>query len=242
MATVLIADDEEDVLDLVELHLKREGLEVVRATNGLEAVRLAKEARPDLLVLDIMMPGMDGVAVLKRLRQKDSTRHLPVIMLTARSQQGDKVQGLESGADDYVTKPFSPRELVLRITGLLRRSSTVRTVSELVTGPFQLDFRNLRFMIKGDPVDLTTTEFRLVAALLEPPDMIHQRSSLLSQVWGYSDEVHTRTLDTHMKRLREKLGPYDRCIETVRGVGYRFRLPDEGSGSADPPSPGHPSA
>ncbi len=234
MATVLIADDEEDVLDLVELHLKREGLEVVRAANGLEAVRLAKDARPDLVVLDIMMPGMDGVAVLKRLRQKDSTRHLPVIMLTARSQQGDRIQGLESGADDYLTKPFSPRELVLRITGLLRRSNSVRTVSELRIGPFQFDFRHLKFLVHGEPVDLTTTEFRLVAMLLETPAMTHPRSSLLREVWGYSDEVHTRTLDTHMKRLREKLGAYHRCIETVRGVGYRFRLPEEESTSTEP--------
>lgn len=228
MPSVLIADDEPDVVDLVEFHLQRDGFDVLRAADGLQAVKLVKEHKPDLVVLDIMMPGLDGVGVLKKLRQGNSTRHLPVIMLTARSQMGDRITGLEAGADDYLTKPFSPRELVLRITGLLKRVNTVRTVAQLTVGPFDLDFRNLKFVANGQEIDLTTTEFRLLAMLLEAPGAIHRRSDLLREVWGYSDEVHTRTLDTHMKRLREKLAPWDSCIETIRGVGYRFVL-DEAS-------------
>ena len=224
MAKVLVVDDERDILDLVVLNMERAGIEAVTADDGLAAVKRAKKEVPDLIILDLMMPGLDGFGVFKELRRDARTRAIPVIMLTAKGQQGDKIGGLELGADDYVTKPFSPRELVLRAQNLLKRSKKVASQAEKRVGKFQIDFKNLKIYLEDEPLELTTTEFKLLSILIENVDMTQKRDELLREVWGYSEEVHTRTLDTHVKRLREKLGTAADCLETVRGEGYRLTL------------------
>lgn len=230
MAKILIVDDEQDLLQLISLNLQRQGYETKTAADGLTALKMAQRDVPDLIILDIMLPGMDGVQVFKRLRKEARTRRIPVILLTARSQQADKNAGLELGADDYVTKPFSPKELVLRVANLLRRSNEVRTVSEIVIPPFHLDLKDLKLYVEGAALELTSTEFKLMSILMENAGRVHRRADLLSEVWGYGDHVHTRTLDTHVKRLREKLGGHGEQIHTVRGVGYSFLAP----GQAEP--------
>lgn len=222
MAKILIVDDEQDILQLISLNLQRQGYETESVADGLTALKVAQRDIPDLILLDIMLPGMDGVQVFKRLRKEVRTRRIPVILLTARSQQADKIAGLELGADDYITKPFSPKELVLRVTNLLRRTNEVRAVSEILLPPFHLDIRNLKLYVDGTVLELTSTEFKLISILMENAGRVHRRADLLSEVWGYSDEVHTRTLDTHIKRLREKLGKHGGHICTLRGVGYSF--------------------
>jgi len=229
MSKILVVDDEPDISELVTLHLVREGHECACLTNGLDVLPYVIEHQPDLVVLDLMLPGQDGVTIFKRLRADSRCRTIPVIMLTARAQMSDRISGLELGADDYLTKPFSPRELALRIAAVLRRTKRVQHVSEVKTGRFLLDRKNMKAFLDGSPVDLTTTEFKLLAMLLENDKAVHTRSELLREVWGYSDEVATRTLDTHIKRLREKLGDAGRHITTVRGTGYQFStlLPED---------------
>lgn len=222
MSKILVVDDEKDIVDLVTLHLQREGHEVTAVGNGLAVVPAAVQYEPDLIVLDLMLPGLDGVQVHRRLRSDSRTRHIPVVMLTARSQTNDRIAGLEGGADDYLTKPFSPRELMLRIGAVLRRSKKVVTLAEHRIGDFRLDRKNMTLSINDMMVDLTITELKLITALMENPDVIHSRSELLNVVWGYADDSQSRTLDTHIKRLREKLGDHGRHIGTVRGQGYLF--------------------
>jgi len=228
MSKILVVDDEPDISELVALHLARDGHECVCLTNGLEVFPYVTSHQPDLIVLDLMLPGQDGLTVFKRLRADSRSRTTPVIILTARAQMSDRISGLELGADDYLTKPFSPRELALRISAVLRRTQRVQAVSEVKTGRFLLDRKNMKLFLDDAPVDLTTTEFKLLATLMENDKAVHTRSELLREVWGYSDEVATRTLDTHVKRLREKLGDAGRHIVTVRGTGYQFcvALPD----------------
>ena len=222
MSKILVVDDEPDISELVALHLARDGHECVCLTNGLEVFPYVTAHQPDLIVLDLMLPGQDGLTVFKRLRADSRSRTTPVIILTARAQMSDRISGLELGADDYLTKPFSPRELALRISAVLRRTQRVQAVSEVKTGRFLLDRKNMKLFLDDAPVDLTTTEFKLLATLMENDKAVHTRSELLREVWGYSDEVATRTLDTHVKRLREKLGDAGRHIATVRGTGYQF--------------------
>ncbi|MEN3941846.1 response regulator transcription factor [Prosthecobacter sp. SYSU 5D2] len=232
MSKILVVDDEPDISELITLHLMREGHECVCITNGLQVMNAIIEQEPDLVVLDIMLPGQDGVTVFKRIRADSRTRSVPVIMLTARAQVTDKINGLELGADDYLTKPFSPRELSLRISAILRRTKKVTHVSEVKMGAFLLDRKNMKFFHNGQSIDLTTTEFKLLAVLLENVAAVHTRAELLREVWGYSDDVATRTLDTHIKRLREKLGEAGRHIITVRGTGYQF-IPDASAVAAN---------
>ncbi len=232
MSKILVVDDEPDISELITLHLMREGHECVCITNGLQVMNAVIDHSPDLVVLDIMLPGQDGVSAFKRLRADSRTRSVPVIMLTARAQVSDKINGLELGADDYLTKPFSPRELSLRIGAILRRTKKVTHVSEVKTGAFLLDRKNMKVFYNDQPIELTTTEFKLLAVLLENVAAVHVRADLLREVWGYSDEVATRTLDTHIKRLREKLGDAGRHIVTVRGIGYQF-IPDAAGIAAD---------
>lgn len=222
MSNILIVDDEPDISDLVSLHLSRDGHVCTCLTNGLEVLPWVIDNQPDLVVLDLMLPGLDGFNVFKRLRADSRCRTIPVIILTARSQMSDRITGLELGADDYLTKPFSPRELALRISAVLRRTQRIQHVSEVKTGRFLLDRKNMKVFLDGSPLDLTTTEFKLLATLMENEKAVHTRSELLREVWGYNDEVATRTLDTHIKRLREKLGEAGRHIATVRGIGYQF--------------------
>ena len=220
---VLIAEDESDIRDLISFNLEQEQMKTLLAKDGVEAFEIAKEKSPDLIVLDLMLPRMDGVTVFKELRQDSRTRDIPVIMLTAKAQLDDVITGLEMGADDYLTKPFSPKELVLRIKALLRRINTTTANSTISSGKFRLDKNTLHCFVSGEQVDLTPTEFKLLLLLVEREGTVQNRVDLLREVWGYRNTVNSRTLDTHIKRLREKLGDLSRCIETVRGVGYQYR-------------------
>ncbi|MBL9132044.1 MAG: response regulator transcription factor [Verrucomicrobiaceae bacterium] len=236
MSKIMIVEDEADIAEMISLHLAREGHESISVTNGLQALPVAIEQQPDIIVLDLMLPGLDGLSVYRRLRADTRTAGIPVIILTAKAQVTDKIAGLELGVDDYLTKPFSPRELFLRISAILRRTKKVVLVSELRRGPFALDRKNLKLFLHGQPLDLTTTEFKLLTTLMENDEAVHTRADLLREVWGYSGDVATRTLDTHVKRLREKLGDDGRCIVTVRGTGFQFKVdateqPDEVSGN-----------
>ena len=188
--------------------------------TGLQGLELALKEEPDLIVLDLMLPGKDGYSVFKELRRDSRTNSTPVIMLTARAQTEDRIQGLEAGADDYLTKPFSPKELVLRVQSVLRRSEATPGAVEFKVGPLKFDKNNLKFYLAESPVELTATEFKLLVYLAERAGQPQSRHDLLRTVWGYSDEVNSRTLDTHMKRLRQKLGNSAEMVETVRGVGY----------------------
>lgn len=224
MHTILVVEDEEDIADLVAFNLRRNEFQVELAHDGIQGLAKAKEVKPDLIVLDVMMPGLDGFRVFKELRKDKSMRTIPIIMLTARGQTEDRIQGLELGAEDYMTKPFSPKELVLRIRNLLKRSTRKISGNELVCGPFRFVKNALQFFLDDQQVDLTSTEFKLLLYLCERQNASQDRHTLLMDVMGYSSEVHSRTLDTHMKRLRKKLGAHADIVETVRGVGYQVKL------------------
>lgn len=224
MPTILIVDDEEDIRELIAVTLLREEeYRIVEASNGLEALKQAKNARPDVIILDLMLPEMDGSTVFKNLREDPRTKSTPVIMLTAKGRLEEKIAGLELGADDYLPKPFSPKELMLRVRNLLRRTNPHQGSSVVESGPFSLDKNALKLHLEGRAIDLTATEFKLLLSMIESPGVTQERGDLLKTVWGYSDLIQTRTLDTHIKRLREKLGNHGNSIETVRGVGYRFQ-------------------
>lgn len=227
MHTVLAVDDEADILELVTFNLERNQFKVLTADNGLTAVQMAKEHVPDVIVLDLMLPGLDGFGVYKELRADPRTAAIPVLMLTAKGEVNDRISGLELGADDYVTKPFSPRELMLRVRALLKRSRKTTADATLKAGPFLLERNSLKLFLAGQPVDLTATEFKLLRILIEAGGEILERDVLLRDVWGYSDTMLTRTLDTHIKRLREKLGKYANCIVTARSIGYKFSVNPE---------------
>ncbi len=222
MHTVLVVDDETDILELVAFNLERQQFHVLTADNGISAVQIAKEKLPDIIVLDLMLPGMDGFSVFKELRADPRTSGIPVLMLTAKGEVNDRISGLELGADDYVTKPFSPKELMLRVKALLKRTRKVTVDASIKVGDFLLERNSLKLFLAGQPVDLTATEFKLLRLLVEAQGEVQERDVLLREVWGYSDTMLTRTLDTHVKRLREKLGKHAECIQTSRGVGYRF--------------------
>tara|TARA_B110000305_G_C19289831_1_gene563612 strand:+ start:336 stop:1016 length:681 start_codon:yes stop_codon:yes gene_type:complete len=223
MPTILIVDDEEDIRDLISMNLHREkDYTVIEAADGLEALTAAKEQSPDLIVLDLMLPGMDGLNVCKNLKEGTKTKSIPVIMLTAKGRLEERIDGLALGADDYLSKPFSPKELMLRIRNLLRRSNSNQGSDAIAIGPFTLDKNVLKLALEGEEIDLTSTEFKLLLCLIESPGVTQERADLLKRVWGYNDMIQTRTLDTHIKRLREKLGDYGPMIETSRGIGYRF--------------------
>lgn len=224
MNTVLIVDDEPDVCDLVSFNLQRAGLKTIIAGDGLRGLEMAREHQPDAIVLDRMLPGLDGFNVFKELRLDSRTKRIPILMLTARAQLDDIIAGLELGADDYLTKPFSPKELVLRVHALIRRSkNNTAGPSDVRSGKFHLDRNTMHFFLDGRQIELTLTEFKLLILLIEREGTPQLRDDLLREVWGYRDAAQTRTLDTHIKRLREKIGSYAACIETVRGVGYAFR-------------------
>jgi two-component system phosphate regulon response regulator PhoB len=214
------------VRDLVAFNLQRNGMATIFAKDGIEAVEVATAEIPDLIVLDLMLPGRSGFQVFKELRLDSRTKSIPVLMLTAKAQLDDVIAGLELGADDYLTKPFSPKEMVLRVKALLKRSKTSVAKSNLVCGPYHLDKNNQHVFIDGERVDLTPTEFKLLLLLLERAGQAQTRDDLLREVWGYRDSTNSRTLDTHIKRLREKIGAHASEIETVRGIGYQIVLAD----------------
>ncbi|MES2201073.1 MAG: response regulator transcription factor [candidate division FCPU426 bacterium] len=225
---ILVVDDEKDIVDLLVYNLERAGLGVLKAYDGETALRKATTESPDLAVLDVMLPGMDGWELLRRLRQDKKTAVMPVIMLTARGDETDKVLGLELGADDYLTKPFSPKELVARVRALLRRSRPVPDG----TAKARLEFSDLEIdpesfgvrygkAVKKEAV-LTAKEFQLLYYLASRPGRVVTREVLLDDIWDMDSEVETRTVDVHMRRLREKLGPSAAHLQTLRGVGYKF--------------------
>jgi len=220
---ILVVDDEPDLLELVRFNLDRAGYRVETAASGEEALASLRRSIPDLLVLDLMLPDLSGEEVCRRLRADPRLASLPVIMLTAKSEEVDRVVGFELGADDYVTKPFSPRELVLRVNALLRRSyEAAASPSPLERGPLRLDPERHRCAVQGEEVDLTAKEFQLLEVLMRRPGRVMTREKLLDEVWGSDIAVTSRTIDTHLKRLREKLGVAAELIQTVRGLGYRF--------------------
>jgi phosphate regulon transcriptional regulator PhoB len=221
--TVLVVDDERDIVELVRHHLLQAGYRVVSASDGRQAVDVALRERPDLIVLDLMLPVLPGAEVARMLKQNEKTRGVPIVMLTARGEEVDRIVGLELGADDYVVKPFSPRELVLRVQAILRRDGQEPPEERIVYDPLVIDLGAHSVRLKGKEITLTATEFRLLHRLAKRPGRAFSRDQLLSEVWGYGGEVETRTVDTHMKRLRAKLGSVGEWIQTVRGVGYRFQ-------------------
>ncbi|MCF7668174.1 MAG: response regulator transcription factor [Verrucomicrobia bacterium] len=222
--TILIVDDEPDALELIDFNIRAAGYSVISADDGEDALKKAREHLPDLIVLDLMLPEMDGLEVCKILRRDKKTIHIPVIMLTAKAAEIDRVLGLELGADDYITKPFSPRELVLRIKKLLNRSATEREPEEEIRiGNLKIDLPRHEVIVKDKEIELTATEFKLLSLLAQRRGRVQSRDQLLQDVWGYDRIIETRTVDTHMRRLREKLGESARHIDTVRGIGYRFR-------------------
>lgn len=226
--TILVVDDEADVVDLVRYHLNRAGFDVDVASSGMAALNAARQRRPDAIVLDIMLPQMSGTEVLQKLRREIDTAKIPVLMLTAKGLLSDRIAGLELGVDDYITKPFSPRELVLRIQNLLRRIRDTQTAAILEVDGFRLNKSNFEITVQGKRLDLTTTEFKLLTTLVERRGRTLSRETLLQDVWGYENAIDTRTVDTHVRRLREKLGRAASRIVTVRGEGYRF-LPQQTS-------------
>ncbi len=221
--TVLIVDDEQDVLDMLAFSLQKAGFKAVTACDGAAALQKARDHLPVLIILDLMLPKVDGIEVCKQLKADGKTASIPVIMLTAKAEEVDRIVGLELGADDYVTKPFSPRELVLRIKSIMRRAGgKAKTGEALKVGDLFVDIAKHEARFKGKPVDLTATEFKLLVTLMERRGRVQTRDRLLTDVWGYESEMDTRTVDTHVRRLREKLGSAAEYVETVRGVGYRF--------------------
>jgi phosphate regulon transcriptional regulator PhoB len=224
LAKVLVIDDEKDIVSLLRYHLEKSGFQCLEGMDGSAALRLVREHHPDLLILDLMLPGMDGLEICRQLRQDITTARLPILMLTAKAEEVDRVVGLEVGADDYVVKPFSPRELVARVRAILRRAHEPVELSAKRIGELEVDESRHSVAVQGTPVELTAKEFGLLCALMRANGRVLNREQLLEGVWGYADaaEIESRTVDVHIRRLREKLGPEAKRIVTVKGVGYRF--------------------
>jgi two-component system phosphate regulon response regulator PhoB len=226
-AKILVVDDEPDLLELIDTNLTAAGFDVVLTSNGADALEQARHLAPQLILLDVMLPEMDGLEICKVLRRDPATQSIPIVMLTARAGEIDRVLGLELGADDYVTKPFSMRELVLRVKKLLDRHPSQQPqeaqAGQIQLGGLHIDKSRHRASFRGRPLDLTLTEFKLAALLAERRGRVQSREQLLRDVWGYNSMIDTRTVDTHMRRLRAKLGSAAKLLDTVRGVGYRFR-------------------
>lgn len=220
---ILVADDEPDVLNLVASNLRLAGFDVAKVENGISALSAVATISPSLLILDLMLPGMSGLDVCRTLKADPCTAGIPIIMLTAKAEEVDRIVGLELGADDYITKPFSPREMVLRVKNVLKRTETLaENCDYLSVGDIVLDKARLRVTVSGVLIDFTATELNLMKVLMERRGFVQSRGTLLNDVWGYDSAIDTRTVDTHIRRLREKLGPAADCIETVRGFGYRI--------------------
>ena len=220
---ILIVDDEPDVVELVEFNLRKAGYDVLTADDGTKALQRVRQDRPALVILDVMLPELDGLEVCKLLRRDPATAAIPILLLTARAAEVDRVVGLELGAQDYLTKPFSPRELVLRVKNLIQRKETpAETGAPMIFAELAVDVTHHRVTVKGKPVELTATEFKLLAILAQRRGRVQSRDHLLRDVWEYDAAIDTRTVDTHMRRLRDKLGTAARFLDTVRGVGYRF--------------------
>jgi two-component system phosphate regulon response regulator PhoB len=222
---ILVVDDEADITALVAYHLARAGYRVSTANNGQDALKAAREERPDVVVLDLMLPGVSGYEVLRELRKQKETADVGVILLTARREEADRIKGLSLGADDYLTKPFSPQELTLRVAAVLRRLAAPAVVagSSVIEGPLTIDRSAHRVTLEGEEVPLTATEYKLLVTLVERRGRVQTRAQLLETVWDAQPDIQTRTVDMHVQRLRVKLGRAGELVETVRSFGYRFR-------------------
>ena len=218
---ILIIEDESDVADLLTLNLRKAGFRISTTADGASGLQKARDDRPDFIVLDLMLPKMSGLEVCKILKSDVTTSQIPILMLTAKAEEIDRIVGLEFGADDYVTKPFSPREVVLRIRAILRRGE--KPDETLKAGPISVDPARHQVRVNGKRVHLTSLEFKLLRTLMQRRGRVQDRDRLLNEVWGYESVIDTRTVDTHVRRLREKLGKAGDVIETVRGFGYRLR-------------------
>jgi two-component system phosphate regulon response regulator PhoB len=230
-ARILVVEDERDIAALVAYHLTKEGYRVRTTEGGQEALKAVAAEKPDLMLLDLMLPGFSGYEVLQEVRRRPDMADVPVVVLTARRDEADRVMGLELGADDYVTKPFSPRELVLRVSAVLRRSQSPAVAGggrTLRAGSIVVDLNALRVTIDDEELELTPTEYRLLVTLLERRGRVQSRQQLLENAWDIHARIETRTVDMHVQRLRSKLGDHGSMIETVRGFGYRFRERDGG--------------
>ena len=218
---ILIIEDETDVADLLSLNLHKAGFRVSTAGDGASGLQKARDDRPDFIILDLMLPKMAGLEVCRILKSDAATARMPILMLTAKAEEIDRIVGLEFGADDYVTKPFSPREIVLRIRAIFRRGE--KADESLSAGPISIDPARHEVRVNGRQVHLTSLEFKLLRALMQRRGRVQERDRLLNDVWGYESVIDTRTVDTHVRRLREKLGKAGDAVETVRGFGYRLR-------------------
>jgi two-component system phosphate regulon response regulator PhoB len=226
---ILVVDDEPDITALVAYHLAKAGYRVSTAANGPDALKAAREERPDIVILDVMLPGVSGYDVLDELRRREETKEVGVILLTARREEPDRIRGLTLGADDYLTKPFSPHELALRVSALLRRlgAPAVAGGSTITAGPITIDRSAHKVSVEGTELVLTATEYKLLITLVERRGRVQSRPQLLETVWEAQPDIQTRTVDMHVQRLRTKLGVAGDLIETVRGFGYRFRSTDK---------------
>jgi DNA-binding response OmpR family regulator len=220
---ILVVDDEPEAVELVEFNLRQAGFDVATAENGAEALTKARSVLPALILLDLMLPEVDGLEVCKMLRRDPATAAIPIIMVTAKAAEIDRILGLELGADDYITKPFSPRELILRVKKILQRAQANTEVQDtLKFGELLIDTPRHLVSWRGRRIELTAIEFKLLAVLAKRRGRVQSRDQLLRDVWEYNSLIDTRTVDTHMRRLRDKLGPAAKFLDTVRGVGYRF--------------------
>lgn len=219
---VLVIDDEADVTELLSYHLRARDFAVHTVNDPRQALAAARGFDPDLIVLDIMMPGLSGLQVCRLIREDERLRGVPIVFLSAKSEEGDRIEGFESGADDYVCKPFSPKELMLRVSAILKRSGEEDSPKLLEINGIRMDVEHHKVEVGGSEIELTATEFRLLKLLLEERGKVQAREVLLRKVWNYENDIETRTVDTHMRRLREKLGDEASWLETVRGVGYRL--------------------
>jgi DNA-binding response OmpR family regulator len=218
---ILIVEDETDVADLLALNLRKAGYKTSAAADGVTGLQKARDDKPDFIILDLMLPKMSGLEVCRILKSDAATARMPILMLTAKAEEIDRIVGLEFGADDYVTKPFSPREVVLRIRAILRRGE--KADERLSAGPIAIDPARHEVRVNGKQVHLTSIEFKLLQRLMQRRGRVQDRDRLLNEVWGYETVIDTRTVDTHVRRLREKLGKAGDAVETVRGFGYRLR-------------------
>ncbi|MCU0651443.1 MAG: response regulator [Candidatus Omnitrophica bacterium] len=224
---ILIVDDERDIIKMLDYNLKKEGFRVISAYDGEDAIDSALKERPDLIVLDLMLPGLDGLEVCKTIKKENKTANIPIIMLTAKAQEADKIVGLELGADDYITKPFSPRELIARIKAVLRRVKEKGDLPEILKiGMLSIDFSKIQVSVGGKPVELTSKEFELLKTLIKAKGRVLSRDYLLDTIWGFDHaiEIQTRTVDVHIRTLRKKLKRAAEYIVTVKNYGYRFEL------------------
>lgn len=226
---ILIVEDEKDIIKMLEYNLQKEKYKTASAADGHEALDYVRKEKPDLVLLDLMLPKMDGLEVCKELKKDEGTASIPIIMLTAKAQESEKIVGLELGADDYVTKPFSPRELLSRIKAVLRRVKEKEKLPEtLKIAGLEIDFSKIKVLVKGKPVDLTSKEFELLKTLIGAKGRVLSRDYLLDTIWGFDHaiEIQTRTVDVHVRTLRKKLKSEARCIITVKNYGYRFEAQD----------------